>query len=30
MRDETATPLRERNDPRQYDDLATSWWDTRG
>ncbi|MDX6220581.1 MAG: 2-polyprenyl-6-hydroxyphenyl methylase / 3-demethylubiquinone-9 3-methyltransferase [Frankiales bacterium] len=30
MRDVTATPLRERNDPRQYDDLATSWWDTRG
>jgi len=23
-------PVRPRNDPRQYDDLAGSWWDTRG
>ena len=23
-------PVRPRNDPRQYDDLAGSWWDARG
>jgi 2-polyprenyl-6-hydroxyphenyl methylase/3-demethylubiquinone-9 3-methyltransferase len=26
----TRTPLRARNDPAQYDDLAGQWWDPRG
>ncbi|MFN2540231.1 MAG: methyltransferase domain-containing protein [Mycobacteriales bacterium] len=24
------TPVRDRNDPRQYDDLAAQWWEPRG
>ena len=26
----TTVPVRPRNDPAQYDDLAASWWDSRG
>ena len=26
----SSVPVRERNDPRQYDDLAEHWWDGRG
>lgn len=25
-----SAPVRPRNDPQQYDDLAATWWDTRG
>ncbi|MCW2671821.1 MAG: 2-polyprenyl-3-methyl-5-hydroxy-6-metoxy,4-benzoquinol methylase [Frankiales bacterium] len=30
MGEAMSAPVRDRNDPRQYDDLATAWWDTRG